>query len=181
MVAILLAEGFEELETTAPIDILLRAGTALKTVGVTGSTVKSKHGISVQTDLTLEQLDAEKLSMLILPGGPGAKILRESDAVDKLVRSCAQRNIYLAAICAAPSVLAVKELLKGRKASCHPSVEQVLKEEGAILSHMPVTIDGKIITSRGAGTALPFALALCTALKGKDKTKEICDAICYGE
>lgn len=179
MVYVFIADGFEEIETFAPIDILLRSDISLKTVGINVKEVKSKHGIQIKTDLSEEEVDLSHAEMIILPGGPGHKILGESAFVSEAIDYCVKNNIYIAAICASPSILASKGLLKQKAAVCHPSVET--KMNGAIIKDIPVNIDikNKIITSRGAGTAFQFAFTICRLLKGDIMVQKIMGDICY--
>lgn len=179
MIYVFMADGFEEIEAFVPIDVLLRAGMQLKTVGVTGKQIKSKHGISIEADLEIQELELSQVEMIILPGGPGTAKLQASETVSQAIDYCRENGRYIAAICAAPSILAQKGMLTGRTAVCHPSVES--KMCGAILKKTPVYVDHekKVITSRGAGTAFDFAFALCKLLTGEENVKKISGAICY--
>ncbi len=169
MVYVFLADGFEEIEAFAPVDILRRAGIECQTVGVTGKTVTGSHAISVITDITADELDMDLLSAVILPGGmPGTTNLNSSDTVRKAVMYAAERGLLVAAICAAPSVLGHLGLLRGKKATCFPGFEPELT--GAVYQDTPVCRDGNIITSHGAGAALDFAFAVLDALKGEKNT-----------
>lgn len=166
MIYILLADGFEETEMVAPWDMLLRAGLPVKTVGVTGKSVKGSHGLVVEADLLPEEVDPQKATAVILPGGmPGTTHLMESPFVLSLLRETAKEGKLLAAICAAPMILGELQLLCGKKAVCFPGFEDHL--HGAIPSSAPVVQDGNIITAKGAGAALLFGAALADALKGE--------------
>lgn len=165
MVYLFLADGFEEIEALSCVDILRRAGIEVLTAGVTGRSVKGAHGIRVEADVDVSECvyDAE---MVILPGGSvGTDNLAASGDVASLVNDAAQRNAYVAAICAAPTVLGGLGLLKGRRAVCYPGLESRLT--GALSSAERVCIDGNFITSRGPGTTAEFALTLVEILKGR--------------
>ena len=164
MVYLFLADGFEEIEALACVDILRRAEINIKTVGVTGKTVAGAHGINVEADMLLSEcgFDAE---MVILPGGSvGTDNLAASAEVAALIKDAAHRNAYVAAICAAPTVLGGLGLLNGRRAVCYPGLEERLT--GALSSDERVCIDGSFITSKGPGTTSEFALTLVDILKG---------------
>ena len=165
MVYLFLADGFEEIEALACVDILRRAGIEIKTAGVTGKTVAGAHGINVEADILVSEC-AETAEMLILPGGSvGTDNLAASPEVAALVTDAANRNAYVAAICAAPTVLGKLGLLEGRRAVCYPGLEGKLT--GALSSSERVCIDGNFITSRGPGTTAEFALTLLEILKDR--------------
>ena len=160
MVYVLLAEGFEEVEALTPVDLLRRSKVETKIVGVTGMAVTGSHGITVQADISIEDItDWSAADMIVLPGGmPGTLNLEKSEYVQKAIDYCVQNNRYIGAICAAPSILGHKGLLKGKKAVCYTGFEAQL--EGAEIINAPVAVDGNIITARGAGAAVKFGLAL---------------------
>ncbi|MBO4934782.1 MAG: DJ-1/PfpI family protein [Clostridia bacterium] len=165
MVYLFLADGFEEIEALGCVDILRRAGVDVKTVGVTGKTVAGAHGINVEADMRVTECgrDAE---MVILPGGSvGTDNLASSDDVARIVTDAAERNAYVAAICAAPTVLGKLGLLEGRRAVCYPGLEGRLT--GAAKSSDRVCVDGNYITSRGPGTTAEFSLTIVELLKGR--------------
>ena len=170
MVYVFLADGFEEIEALTPVDLLRRAGIKVATVGVTGKVVTGSHNIPVTADVTADEalaaLAAEIPEMIVLPGGmPGADNLNASAAVDKFIRKCAEGDAYIAAICAAPYLLGVRGLLKGRMATCFPGFEDRL--EGAEYYDCDVIRDHNIITARAMGAATEFALELLDALCGE--------------
>lgn len=166
MIYLFLAPGFEEVEALCPLDLLRRAGLSVTTVGVGGKTVTGSHGISVIADITEGELDDHTPEMVILPGGmPGTTNLEASDVVRRAVADASTCGAYIAAICAAPSILGKMHLLHGVEAICFPGFEEYL--EGAVLSSSAVVRDGKIITAKGMGVALPFGLALVECFKGK--------------
>lgn len=179
MVYILLAEGFEEVEALTPVDLLRRAGIETKLVGVTGETVCGARGISIVTDLGMDEIDLSSADMLVLPGGmPGTTNLYADNRVTDAVRTMADADKYVAAICAAPSIiLGGMGLLEGRKATCYPCMENGMK--GAEAVKTTCVTDGKFITSCGVGGALDFACALITALAGREKADEIASSVVY--
>lgn len=177
MVYCFLANGFEEVEAIAPVDMLRRAGVEVKTVGVTGDVVSSSHNIKVIPDISLSEviLD-ESLEAVILPGGlPGATNLEESAEVQKAIDFVNEKGKYICAICAAPQILGHKGLLKGKEAIAYPGFETEL--EGAKISDEYVVIDGNIITAKGAGVATEFGLKIVSALVGEDSAEKIGKAI----
>lgn len=175
MIYLFLAEGFEEIEALAPLDILRRAGQCVKTVGVTGSTVTGAHAIPVVCDVTVDSL-AEQPEAVILPGGmPGTLNLEKSETVCRLVRQTYEQGGLVCAICAAPSILGHMGLLAGKRATCFPGFEKDLL--GAELSPDSVCRDGNIITAKGAGVALDFGFCITQALCGAETAQQIHDAI----
>ncbi len=165
MIAVFLADGFEEIEALAVVDILRRAELQVVTVGVGGRTVCGSHGIPVAADAADSDWRADKLECVVLPGGmPGTLHLEKSPIVQQTVEAAAEKGIYLCAICAAPSILGHKGLLRGRRAVCFPGYEQELY--GAAVQEAPVVVDGHIITAKGAGVAIEFALEIVSVLAG---------------
>ncbi len=179
MVYVLLAEGFEEVEALTPVDLLRRAGVEVRLIGVTGSVVHGSHGIGVETDLPIEQVDWDAAEMLVLPGGmPGTTNLYAERRVTEAVRRYFDEGKYVAAICAAPSViLGGMGLLNGRRATCYPGMEEGMK--GALPQRQNCVVDGKIITACGVGGALDFACALVAALCGEETARKIAQAVVY--
>lgn len=172
-VYVFLADGFEEIEAITPIDFLRRAGINVVTVGITGSTVKGAHNIFVSADVDgagfVLPADAE---MVVLPGGgTGTQNLQASRVVKHALQQAAKRNIYIAAICAAPTVLHTYGLLTNKQVTAFPTVQAQLTS--SIVTGKPVEIEGKIITARSAGVALQFAYALSSLLAGQNKTDEV--------
>ncbi len=178
-VYILLAEGFEELETIAPADLLRRAGAEVKLVSVNGAAaVRGARGVTMAADLPMAELDFNAMDMVVLPGGyPGYENLGKSPEVAALLRRANDAGKWIAAICGAPSVLGGLGLLKGRSATCYPGMEETL--EGAQVLTDPVVESENIITSRGAGTAVDFALALVARVASPEKAAEIARGIVY--
>ena len=172
MVYVLLGTGFEEVEAIAPVDLLRRAGIPVLTVGVDGKTVTGGHGIAVEADITLEQLDLTDLEMIVLPGGlGGVATARSSQAALDALTFAYENDKYVAAICAGPTVLAELGIIGSRKATCYPGCESGMRE-AAMVESACVT-DGKLITGASAGCAVPFGLVLIEALKGKDEANRI--------
>ena len=167
MVYMLLGTGFEETEAIAPLDLLRRAGVEVLTVGVGGKTIYGGHGIGIEADITLEQVDLTNLDMVILPGGLGgvASVRACQEAMDVL--SFAWENgKFVAAICAGPTVLADLGITQGKNATCYPGCEDGMG--GAhVHTDVPCIRDGNLITGTSAGCAIPFGLALIAALKGQ--------------
>lgn len=160
MIYAFLANGFEETEAIAPIDLLRRSGKTVVTVGVGDNIITGSHGIPVVTDTIAQEAPlADELEMIILPGGmPGTLNLEKSDYVQAAIDYCVANNKYIGAICAAPSILGHKGLLNGKKAVCYEGFETQL--EGAVIADTSVAEDGIFITARGAGVAVDFGLKL---------------------
>lgn len=176
MIYVFLAEGFEEIEALTPVDILRRAELEVKTVGVGGKTVTGSHGITVTADIEEKDITTDDMDMMILPGGmPGTLNLEKSPIVTACAEYCARNSIYLAAICAAPSILGHMGILNGREAICFPGFEGELK--GAVLSNKPVCVDGTVITAKGMGVATQFGLKLAELMAGPEAASKIHAAI----
>lgn len=178
MVYILLADGFEEIEALAVADILRRASVDAQLVSVSGKdTVCGAHNITVGADVAISDVKSD-FDMVILPGGyPGYVNLQKSAEVKKIVEFAVENSKYVAAICAAPSVLGGWGVLKNKKAVCYPSFEDKLT--GAKVGYDDVACDGNIITSRGAGTAHKFAFKIVELLKDAETADKIKSAMIY--
>lgn len=178
-VSVILADGFEEVEALTVVDLLRRATIYVDTVSIMEDyTVHGAHGINVQTEDLFEEVNFVESDMIVLPGGmPGTKNLDAHAGVRRVVKGFYDEGKKIAAICAAPTVLGNMGLLKGKRVSCYPSVEKEI--QGAVISGGSVTVDGNIITSRGVGTAVDFALKLIEVLSGPAKAKEIAESIVY--
>lgn len=165
MVYVHLADGFEEIEALAVVDILRRADIAVKTVSVTGGkNVRGAHDIVVAADLLFQEADYTECEMIVLPGGmPGTANLAGHEGLIRQIGDFAQNGKWIAAICAAPSILGKMSLLKGKRATSFPGYEDDMI--GVEYTEERVVRDGKFITSRGAGTAIEFALKLVELLK----------------
>ncbi len=179
MVYVFLAEGFEELEALAPVDVLRRAGVEVKTVGVTGKTVSGSHGISVKSDILIDEVQFDGLNGIILPGGmPGTVNLEENQTVQKFIDFAARNAKIIGAICAAPSILGHKGLLKNKKATCYIGFEKELA--GAEIVNVSAVRDGNIITGHGAGGAMDFALLYLEAIADNGElSQKIADSMRY--
>lgn len=173
MVYCFLADGFEELEAIAPIDILRRAGIEVVTVGVTGETVTGRHGIKVIPDCGIDSLLLDdSLEAVILPGGlPGAVNLENNSKVQQAIDFSVQKEKLVCAICAAPQILGHKGILKGRQAIAYPGFESELT--GAVISEKFVVCDGNFITAKGAGVAVDFGLEIVATLKDRQTADSI--------
>lgn len=160
MLHIFIAEGFEEIETFTTIDILRRCGLEVTLVSVTGTRlIKGAHGIPVMVDTVFRRSELTKSMGLILPGGmPGARNLSFHDGLGKILSYHAPLRTLIAAICAAPTVLAKHGLLRGRRATCYPGFESAL--EGTIISGEMIVEDDNFITARGPAAAVDFAFAI---------------------
>ncbi|MFN2747858.1 MULTISPECIES: DJ-1 family glyoxalase III [Bacillus] len=175
---VFLIDGFEEIEAITTIDILRRAEVDVVTVSLDGTRrVKGGHEIVVEADQLYEDSDFREAAMLILPGGNvGSKKMLEHQALHKTLQEAAAAEKYVAAICAATMTLGKAGLVSDKKATCYPGVEKELT--GAdIITNEPVVTDGKIITSRGPATTIPFALKLAELLGGKEKADEVAKAM----
>ncbi|ARP49926.1 MULTISPECIES: DJ-1 family glyoxalase III [Caproicibacterium] len=177
MVYVFLANGFEEVEALSTVDILRRAGQEVLTVGVGGREIVGAHHIPVTADVSEADLNMAQrpADMVVLPGGmPGTLHLERSATVRAAVNDCVRRGKYLAAICAAPSVLGHWGLLNGHTATCFPGFE---KDLHCTVSKESVVQSGNVITARGAGVAVDFALKLTAVLCGPEKAKEVKESI----
>ncbi|MDR0714133.1 MAG: DJ-1/PfpI family protein [Bacteroidales bacterium] len=176
-VFIFLADGFEETEAVATIDVLRRGGLETVAVSVSGTiAVTGAHRITMVADRLFSETDFSVAAMLVLPGGmPGAKHLNEHAELKALLNEHAEKGGKIAAICAAPIVLGGLNLLQGKRATVYPGYEQHLR--GATIETGPVVKDGNIITGRGPGFALPFGLAIVEELQGKTKANEVANGL----
>ena len=178
-VLVFLVNGFEEIEAMAPIDLLRRAGIIVDTVSINeDNQVTSSRKIRVLTDKTIDEINFENYEMIVLPGGPGTENYMKSEKLlEKLKEFSINRK--LGAICAAPTILSALGILNGKQAICFPACEPDLIKDGAIIVNQDVVKDNNIITSRGAGTAIDFSLALIEELLEKNKSHEIRKEILY--
>ena len=176
MIYMFLGTGFEETEAIAPLDLLRRAGLQIMTVGLNGKVIYGGHGIGVEADIEIDQLDLTDLEMVILPGGLGgvASIRACRKAMDA-IRFAYENGKYTAAICAGPTVLADLGITDGKKATCYPGCESQMGS--AIMVEAAAVTDGKVITGTSAGCAVPFGLELIAALKGREAADAIAKQI----
>ncbi len=171
-VYLFLADGFEEIEALTVVDVLRRGKIEIEMVSVTkNKTVIGSHNISVQADCLFEDIAEENIAMAILPGGAGTAHLKKHEALKKLIVTLNEKNVYIAAICAAPSVLGELGLLKDRTAVCYPGFEEQLL--GAKIGANNVEIDDNFITSKGPATSMEFALALVGILTSSEKASQV--------
>lgn len=176
MVYMLLGTGFEETEAIAPLDLLRRAGVEIQTVGLNGKVIYGSHGIGVEADIEIRQLDLTALEMIILPGGlGGVASIRACDAAMEAVRFAWENGKYTAAICAGPTVLADLGIVDGKNATCYPGCEENMGSANMV--EAAAVTDGKLITGTSAGCAIPFGLALIAALKGQEESDRIAKQI----
>lgn len=167
-----LADGFEEIEAIAPIDILRRGGCDVLTVSVMGrKEVTSSRGVTLLADTLFSEELYTDAEMLVLPGGPGTKNLKEHTGLREMLLKAHQAEKWIAAICAAPTILGGLGLLKGKRATCFPGMEDELT--GAIVTGSFVEQDGKIITAKGAGVATDFGFTLLKCMKDEKTAKEV--------
>lgn len=178
-ICVFLADGFEEIEGLTVVDLLRRAGVTVNMVSVTGKLmIHGAHGIDVRADKLFEEMDYEAQCMAVLPGGmPGTIHLGEHEGVKHVLEKFYREEKYIAAICAAPTVFGKLGFLKGRKAVCYPGMEGQLT--GAVCSENAVAVSDFVITSRGLGTAIDFALVLIEKLLSAEKAEEISRSIVY--
>lgn len=167
MVYMLLGTGFEETEAVAPLDLLRRAGVQVLTVGINGKTVAGGHGIPIEADIEIGQMDLTDMDMIILPGGlGGVASARASKEAMEALRFAWENDKFVAAICAGPTVLADLGITNGKQATCYPGCENNMGS-AMMVPNVPCVRDGKLITGTSAGCAIPFGLALIEALKGE--------------
>ncbi|WP_026660981.1 DJ-1 family glyoxalase III [Butyrivibrio sp. AC2005] len=178
-IAIFLADGFEEIEGLTVVDICRRAGLTIDMVSVMGTLqVTGSHGIEVKADKLLDEVKFDEMDMLVLPGGmPGTTNLEKTEKLVEQIRAFDAAGKYISAICAAPGVFGRAGLLQGRKACVYPGLEGELK--GADVQMTETTVDGHILTSRGMGTAIPFALAIVERFCGKETADKLGKGIVF--
>ncbi len=177
MVYVFLANGFEEIEALATVDLLRRAEICVTTVGIGNKVIAGAHDIKVVADITDgEFVYDEHVEMIVLPGGmPGTLELEKSICVNSTIDMSDKDGKFIAAICAAPSILGHKGLLRGKKACCYPGFEQQLIQANVTLDR--VCVDENYITSRGAGTVYDFAHKLIELLKDKETADGVITSI----
>ncbi|MDH3354883.1 MAG: DJ-1/PfpI family protein [Chromatiales bacterium] len=175
-----LAPGFEELEAVTIIDLLVRAGVEVTSAGLAPGTINASRGVVIQPDITLDEALTRSFDMVVLPGGlPGADHLNDDLRIQNLLKTMAAQGKYTAAICAAPKVLANLGLLDGKSATSYPGSLDQTDCSNIQINQQSVVIDGNVITSRGPGTAMAFALTLIEILVGKGKRDEVAKGLLY--
>lgn len=180
-VLIFLAPGYEEIEMLSVVDLLRRKRIAIDMVSITDTPeVTSSHNVTVKADVLFRDADFDEAEMLVLPGGmPGTTNLLAYEPLTEKLKAFAAEGKALAAICAAPSVLGALNILQEKKATCYPGFEDKLTDADYV--KQSVVIDGNIITSRGAGTALEFAAAIVEHFLGSEEAKDVLKSIIYQE
>jgi 4-methyl-5(b-hydroxyethyl)-thiazole monophosphate biosynthesis len=169
-----LAQGCEELEAVSITDLLTRAGVKVITAGLDDQPVRASRGITFIPDVQISEVADQSFDMIVLPGGmPGADHLRDNATLQTLIKRHAADNKYLAAICAAPKVLAHLGLLENKRVTSYPGALDAAALNNTQLQSTPIEMDGKIITSRGPGTAMDFALQLIELLVDKDTRQQV--------
>jgi 4-methyl-5(b-hydroxyethyl)-thiazole monophosphate biosynthesis len=177
MVYVLLGTGFEETEAIAPIDLMRRAGIPVLTVGLNGKIIRGGHGIGVEADITVEEMDLTDLEMIVLPGGlGGVASIRGCQAAMDAIAFAHENRRFVAAICAGPTVLADLGITDGKNATCYPGCEDGMGT-AVMAENKAAVIDGKLITGTSAGCAVPFGLALIEVLKGREEAERIAKQI----
>ena len=167
-----IADGIEEIEAVCIIDVLRRAGAEVTVASVDKLQVTASRGVKLAADKLISQCAGETYDLIVLPGGmPGAEHLRDCKELETMLKKQSKENRLFAAICASPAVVLLHHGLLGqRRATCHPNFVEKLPNTEAVESR--VVVDGNLVTSRGPGTALEFALTLVELLFGKDKAEQ---------
>ncbi len=179
MVYIILGKGFEETEAVAPGDVLRRAQIPMQYVGIGGRVVEGAHGIAIQADITLEEMDLTAMDMIVLPGGlGGVESVESSQGAMDAVKFALDNDKYVAAICAAPTILGKRGWLDGRHAVCYPGCESGMGQ-AIVHPEKEAVVDGKIITGRAPGAAIEFGLTLAGLLPGAFTPDEIAGYMVY--
>jgi len=173
-----LADGFEDIEAVSIIDILRRGGLEVVTVSLAGEGAVSAHEVEIKADKHLDNIDPSQFDAIVLPGGDGGmKNLRANQKILEIIREFSAAGKWTAAVCASPSVLGTAGILTGKKATCYPGYEENLT--GADLSEDRVVVDGKVVTSRGPGTAPEFALKLVALFKNPETAQKLKKGMLY--
>lgn len=180
-VYLFLADGFETIEALTVVDILRRAGVAIKTVSIKEERqVMSAQKVKVEADVLFTECDFKDATMLVLPGGiPGTPNLEAHEGLNKLLDQAYESGIKLAAICAAPSIYGKKGFLEGKEATAYPGYEEELK--GANVKDTKVAVDGNMITARGMGTTIEFALTILRQLGFSKEAEQIAEGIQFSQ
>ena len=169
-----LAQGCEELEAITITDLLVRAGVEVTTAGLDDQPVTASRGTTIIPDTSLDAVRDQAFDLIVLPGGlPGADNLRDNQNLQALLKRHAGEGKYVGAICAAPKALATAGLLEGKKATAYLGVLEALADDQIHVTASAIKIDGNIVTSRGPGTAMDFALTLIELLEGAARREEV--------
>ena len=179
MIYLFLANGFEEIEAVAPVDVLRRCGLEVKSVCIENNPdylITGAHGITVKTDLLADEISFDDMEAVILPGGmPGTKNLEASEDVRQVLKYCSDHDKLICAICAAPSILGHLGLLNGKKATCFPGFEREL--HCGVFTGGSVTVDGNIITADGPGSTVKFGEAIASHFVGGEAARSVTEAM----
>ena len=180
MVYLFLANGFEEIEALTQVDYLRRAGIEIKTLGISGEFVTGTRNITVKADMPVDSADMSNVDMLILPGGlGGVDGISNCKKAIEMIKEAYSKGIYIAAICAAPTILASLGMLEGKKCVCYPSMLDELEAGGGIVcGDCAVVHDGKIITAKAAGSSEEFSFELIKTLQDSKTAEEVRNSIC---
>ena len=179
MVYILLGNGFETVEALAPADLLRRAGVPVTLVGVEGKQVLSGQNITVQADMTIDQVSYDNMEMLVLPGGlGGVNCIHKSIPAITMLNKAAELGLWVAAICAAPTILAHQGLLDRRTATVYPGMEEEMYS-AVVDSKQSVVVDGRFMTGRAAGASFDFGLKLVEVLRGAEAAEKVRSGVHY--
>lgn len=180
-IGIFFSEGYEEIEALTVVDLARRVGIDIDMISIDGSAeVAGSHGIVVKMDKTLEETDFDSLDMIVLPGGlPGTNGLEKCEPLMQQLDAFYEQGKYVAAICAAPSIFGHRGYLKGRKATSFPTFESHL--DGAEVTGGAAEVDGNVITGRGMGCSIPFALAIVEQFQGKEAADALAAKIVYSK
>lgn len=178
-IGIFMADGCEEIEGLTVVDIVRRAKMEIVMISITGKReVTSSHQVTFLTDALAAEVDYDTLDGIVLPGGmPGTLNLQADETVNKVIRQFAAEGKLVCAICAAPSVLGAADVLEGKWATCHPGFEEKLT--GAKVEEKEVVVDGNVITSRGMGTAIPFALEIVRYFADDETVEQVRKGLVY--
>lgn len=178
-IGIFMADGCEEIEGLTVVDIVRRAKMEIVMISITGKReVTSSHQVTFLTDALAAEVDYDTLDGIVLPGGmPGTLNLQADETVNKVIRQFAAEGRLVCAICAAPSVLGAAGILEGKWATCHPGFEEKLT--GARVEEKEVVVDGNVITSRGMGTAIPFALEIVRYFADDETVEQVRKGLVY--
>ena len=177
MVYVLLGNGFEEMEAIAPVDLLRRANVPVLTVGINGKMIKGSHGIPVEADITLEEMDITNLDMIVLPGGlGGVASCRANEQAMSALQFAWENGKYVCAICAGPTVLADLGITSQKNVTCYPGCEDGMKDAN-LMENTSCVQDGMLITGTSAGCAIPFGLKLVEAMTDMETAQSIAQQI----